>query len=231
MENIKHAAIKANVQFRDKKSTVVRVKKIRPDSQKVDQIFYVLRNGGVVLIATDTVYGLAALPTNAEAVEKIYALKKRPRNMFLPVMVANMHDLELLGLDINTNARKFFKSDLVPGAITFVLGFKDDTLKPDWLATREEIATRIPDNTLLLSLLKETGPLLVTSANINGQSVTQAKVQDILAELNGVPDLIIEDGEGKEVPSTIINFRFDPPVIERYGLIPVHVIDNILTNE
>ena len=198
---------------------------------KTNEIVQTLQTGGVVLIATDTVYGLAVIPTDERAVEKIYSLKNRPRDMFLPIMVANMHDLELLGLDINRNARKLFESELVPGAITFVLGFKDEQLKPDWLKSREEIATRIPDNELLLSVLRKTGPLLVTSANKHGQPVTQAKVQDILAELNGIPDLIIEDGEGKEVPSTIINCRTNPPVIERYGIIPVNVINNILSDE
>ena len=198
---------------------------------KTNETVHTLKAGGVVLIATDTVYGLAALPAFEQAVEKIYALKSRPRELFLPIMAADMHDLELLGLDINSHARKLFASDLVPGAITFVLGFKDDTLKPYWLSTRDEIATRIPDNELLRTVLKETGPLLVTSANRHGQPVTQAKVKDILAELNGVPDLIMEDGDGKEIPSTIINCRFDPPVIERYGLIPAHVIENILYNE
>jgi len=198
---------------------------------KTNETVRVLQNGGAVLIATDTVYGLAALPTDENAVAKIYSLKNRPKDMFLPIMVADVYDLELLGLDINSNARKLFESDLVPGAITFVLGFKDDSLKPYWLKSREEIATRIPDNALLLSVLKETGPLLVTSANKHGQPVTQSKVKDILEELNGVPDLIIEDGEGKEVPSTIINCRHNPPVIERTGTIPLHIINNILTNE
>ena len=198
---------------------------------KKNETVNTLKAGGVVLIATDTVYGLAALPANERAVEKIYALKSRPRDMFLPIMVADMHDLELLGLEINSNARKLFASDLVPGAITFVLGFKDNALKPYWLSARDEIATRIPDNALLLSVLKETGPLLVTSANRHGQQVTQPKVRDILAELNGAPDLVVEDGEGKEAPSTIINCRHNPPVIERYGLIPVYIIDNILDNE
>jgi L-threonylcarbamoyladenylate synthase len=198
---------------------------------KMNEIVETLKNGGVVLIATDTVYGLAASPTDEQAVEKIYALKSRPREMFLPIMVADMHDLELLGLEINPNARKLFESELVPGAITFVLGFKDDSLKPYWLQSRDEIATRIPDNELLLAVLKTTGPLLVTSANRHGMPVTQAKVKDILAELNGVPDLVIEDGEGKEVPSTIINCRRNPPVIERNGIIPEDVIYQILTNE
>jgi L-threonylcarbamoyladenylate synthase len=197
---------------------------------KKDEAVRVLQSGGAILVATDTVYGLAALPTNEKAVEKIYSLKGRPMNMFLPIMVADRHDLEAIGLDINPLAVKLFDSDLVPGAITFVLGFKDASLKPDWLATRDEIATRIPDNELLLAILKETGPLLVTSANRHGMPVTQAKVQDILAELIGTPDLVIEDGEGKEVPSTIINCRTNPPVIERNGVIPVEVINKILSS-
>ena len=198
---------------------------------KTNETVQILQSGGVVLIATDTVYGLAALPTDEKAVEKIYSLKSRPRDMFLPIMVANMQDLESIGLDINDNAKKLFESDLVPGAITFVLGFKDDSLKPSWLKSRDEIATRIPDNALLLAVLEKTGPLLVTSANKHGKPVTQAKVKDILEELNGSPDLVIEDGEGKEAPSTIINCRPNPPVIERNGTIPVDVINNILNNE
>ena len=151
--------------------------------------------------------------------------------MFLPVMVANVYDLERLGLDVNPTARKIFESDLSPGAVTFVLGFKEAAIKPDWLATRDEIATRIPNHALLLSVLREAGPLLVTSANRHGLPVTQAKVADILAELNGTPDLVVEDGEGKETPSTIINCRFDPPVIERCGLISESVIHKLLNHE
>ena len=198
---------------------------------KTNEIVQALQSGGTVLIATDTVYGLAALATDVKAVAKIYELKQRPREMFLPIMVANITDLEKIGLDINESARKLFASNLVPGAITFVLGFKDESLKPDWLKMRDEIATRIPDNALLLSVLRKTGPLLVTSANKHGHAQTPAKVKDILAELNGAPDLIVEDGEGKEVPSTIINCRFNPPKIERTGLIPIEVINKILENE
>jgi len=198
---------------------------------KTKEIVQALQSGGAILIATDTVYGLAALATDEKAVAKIYELKQRPREMFLPIMVADIKDLEKLGLDINENARKLFASDLVPGAITFVLGFKDESLKPDWLKNRDEIATRIPDNALLLSVLRETGPLLVTSANKHGHAQTPNNVKDILAELNGTPDLIVEDGEGKEVPSTIINCRFNPPKIERNGLIPIDVINKILENE
>ncbi|WP_373815377.1 L-threonylcarbamoyladenylate synthase [Porphyromonas loveana] len=187
----------------------------------VQKVVDVLHAGGVVLLSTDTVYGLAALPTERKAVDKIYTLKGRPTSMNLPIMVAEVRDLIALGLDIDTNATKLFGSTLVPGAITFILGFKTIGIRPSWLERREEVAVRIPNNSLLLSVLKRTGPLLVTSANKHGSFHSPNKVSEILKELNGKPDLIIEDEEGKEIPSTIINCRHTPPLIERSGLIPI----------
>ncbi|MDR2120010.1 MAG: threonylcarbamoyl-AMP synthase [Tannerella sp.] len=195
---------------------------------RINQTIRVLHSGGAVLIATDTVYGLAALPDDEAAVAKIYALKARPKHMFLPVMVAGIDDLEALGLDVNANARKLLASHLAPGALTFVLGFRDGATKPHWAKTREEIAVRIPDNALLLSVLRATGPLLVTSANRHGRQATPARVEVIVKELCGAPDLIVEDGEGREIPSTIVNCRCNPPVTERIGTVSDETIRNIL---
>lgn len=197
----------------------------------VQKVVDVLHAGGVVLLSTDTVYGLAALPTERKAIDKIYTLKGRPTSMNLPIMVAEVRDLIALGLDIDTNATKLFGSTLVPGAITFILGFKTIGIRPSWLERREEVAVRIPNNSLLLSVLKKTGPLLVTSANKHGSFYSPNKVSEILKELNGEPDLIIEDGEGEEIPSTIINCRHTPPLIERSGLIPIETINEILGYE
>ncbi|WP_373844131.1 L-threonylcarbamoyladenylate synthase [Bacteroides heparinolyticus] len=198
---------------------------------RVETIIKTLFAGNVVLIPTDTVYGLAALPTEKKAIDKIYALKGRPTGMNLPIMVSEVRDLKTLGLDVNDNAAKLFDSTLVPGAITFILGFKTIGIRPSWLERREEVAVRIPNNSLLLSVLKRTGPLLVTSANKHGSFYSPNKVSEILKDLNGEPDLIIEDGEGKEIPSTIINCRYTPPLIERSGLIPIETINEILGYE
>lgn len=195
------------------------------------QAVSVLNNGGVLLVPTDTVFGLAAIPSNKNAVEKIYQLKKRPLNLFLPIMVSNISALENLSVDINDNIRKLLSSDLVPGAITFVAGFKNDAKKPLWLENRDEIAFRIPDNAFLLSVLDVVGVLLVTSANLHGESKTPNNINDILSQLNGNPDLIIDGDKGKDVPSTIINCRKENPVIERAGLISEKTIFNILKNE
>lgn len=187
-----------------------------------------INNGGVVLLPTDTVYGLAVSPNHEEAIDKLFQLKTRPKSRFLPIMVGTEKDLEALGVHINNNVQTLLDSDIVPGAVTIVLGFVDKPLV-DWLEGREEIAVRIPDDERILNIIKQTGPLLVTSANKHGNS-TPDNVEDILKDLSSAPDLVIDGGITKEVPSTIVNCRVTPPKIERQGVVPKQVIFEILKN-
>jgi L-threonylcarbamoyladenylate synthase len=188
----------------------------------VERAVKVLRAGGVALLPTDTVYGLATRPDDDAAIDKLFALKARPREVYLPVMVADARELEPLGLEVNETAWKLLRSPLVPGALTLVLGFRPGE-RAAWLAGREEVAVRLPDDAFLLAVLRETGPLLVTSANRHG-CPTPDNVREILAGLDGVPDLVVERGTCKEVPSTIVNCRRASLAIERRGAIdPVDI--------
>lgn len=182
-----------------------------------NQIVASLKGGGVVVVPTDTVYGIAVLPTLPSAVERIYKLKRRPRHMNLPIMVASQADLSALGLAINEAARRLLQSPLVPGSLTLALGFGDGP-RPAWLEQRDEVAVRIPNDEALLSVLRETGPLLVTSANAHGAGTAES-LAEVLAQLDGEPDLAVDGGILHTVPSTLINCRLDPPVIEREGAI------------
>ncbi len=195
-----------------------------------DKIIESLQNGGVVLLPSDTVYGLAASPLHENAVNRIYELKSRPRNRKLPIMTASVNEIENIGLDINSYAKKLLSSHFVPGALTLILGFKTVPLL-SWLSGREEVAVRIPKNTRLLNILKKTGALLVTSANKHGQSQTPSTVPEILSELNGLPDIIIDKGHIENLASTIINCRSVPPRIEREGCISSIELFKILNNE
>ncbi len=196
---------------------------------EVKEIVECLQSGGVVLLPTDTVYGLAASPEFPEAVNKIYELKQRPKNSFLPIMVANTKQLEDLNIEINKNAHKLLNSEFVPGALSLVLGFKNEKRK-HWLAEREEIAMRIPNNETLLRVLEQTGALLVTSANKHGNPNTQSSVNEILAELNGIPDMVINDVVTNQIPSTIVNCRKNPPVTERQGYVKKQQISELLSS-
>jgi len=184
----------------------------------VKTIVSCLESGGVVLLPTDTVYGLAVSPNFDKSIDRLFALKRRPRNVNLPIMVASDAELEPLGFDVTASARRLLRSPLIPGSLTLAMGFRSD-YRPAWLAGRDEAAVRIPNDERLLSVLRATGPLLVTSANAHS-SETPDNVADILAQLDGAPDLSVDGGTLHTTASTLVNCRVDPPVIERVGLVP-----------
>ena len=185
---------------------------------KTDSIVECLENGGVVLLPTDTVYGLAVSPMFDESITRLFKLKRRPRNVNLPIMVASDAELEGLGFEVSESARRLLRSPLIPGSLTLALGFSSD-YRPAWLAGREEAAVRIPNDERLLSVLRKAGPLLVTSANAHSAE-TPDNVADILAQLDGAPDLYIDGGTLRTTASTVVNCRVDPPAIERLGVVP-----------
>ena len=184
----------------------------------VEKIVACLANGGVVLLPTDTVYGLAVSPTFEKSIDRLFALKRRPRTVNLPIMVASDTELEPLGFEISESARRLLRSPLIPGSLTLALGFKSD-YRPDWLKGRDEAAVRIPNDERLLEVLRKGGPLLVTSANAHSAE-TPDNVQAILDQLDGAPDLAIDGGILRTTASTLVNCRVDPPVIERVGVVP-----------
>jgi len=185
---------------------------------KTDLIVECLGNGGVVLLPTDTVYGLAVSPKFDESIDRLFALKRRPRNVNLPIMVASDRELEALGFEVNESANRLLRSPLIPGSLTLAMGFSSE-YRPTWLAGRDEAAVRIPNDERLLSVLRKAGPLLVTSANAHSAE-TPDNVADILAQLDGAPDLAIDGGTLRTTASTLVNCRVDPPRIERIGVVP-----------
>ena len=187
------------------------------DLSNVPRIVQALRVGGVVLLPTDTVLGLATLPTMPAGVDRLYALKDRPRAKALPIMVATSAQLVDLGVILTPAIEQALASPFVPGALTIAAEI-DPKTRPDWLADRREIAFRIPDAPLLLELLRQVGPLLVTSANRAGHP-TPATTSEVLAQLMGSPDWVVEGPAGADVASTLINCTRSPAVIERLGAI------------
>ena len=203
------------------------------EENRVDDIAASLLDGQTVLLLTDTVYGLAVKPTCKAAVDKVYQLKGRPRDRHLPIMVSAPRDLDALNVDINSTAQCLLQSAYVPGALTLAMGLNPGA-RPGWLAGREEIAIRIPDDPLLLAVLKKTGPLFVTSANKHGLD-TPKDISKILAQLNGKPDIVVDSTVNDNIslsdtPSTLINCRTTPPVVERPGQIPTSDLFKLLEN-
>ncbi|WP_232323593.1 L-threonylcarbamoyladenylate synthase [Catenuloplanes japonicus] len=180
--------------------------------------------GGVALVPTDTVYGLAVAAGRPESAARIFAMKQRPAMRNLPIMVSGVDQLPSLGAVVTPDARKLLDA-FAPGPITIAFGLSG---APDWLAGRDEIAVRIPKEEALLAILRETGPLLVTSANAHQQE-TPETVADILAQLTGEPDIVLDGGPRRSVPSTLVNCNLPTPRIERVGQIPEDQIEKVLS--
>lgn len=178
-----------------------------------------LQEGGVVLLPTDTVLGLAVLPENLVAVERLFNLKARPRGKELPIMVANLEQLDSLGVIASPDLKKLLNSPLVPGGLTLVANL-NSKICPKWLQGRKEIAFRIPKFELLTNILEQTGPLLVTSANLAG-SPTPRIISEVLKQLNGEPDLVVNGKMVTDTPSTLVNCTKSLCIVERVGTIPL----------
>jgi L-threonylcarbamoyladenylate synthase len=194
------------------------------DGATVEQVVDTLRGGGVVLLPTDTVYGLAVHPAAGDGpLARLFALKQRPLSRNLPIMVASAEQARELGARVTPAAEALFAA-FSPGALTVALGVTDPPL---WLAGRDEIAVRIPADQFLLAVLRAAGPLLVTSANRSGEP-TPATMAEALGQLAGEPDLAVDDGPRETVPSTLVNCNLPTPVVERVGAVPTDQIEKVL---
>lgn len=196
------------------------------DLQNLSDAKATLMGGGVVLLATDTVLGLVALPHLSTAVDKVYALKQRPRDKNLPIMVASQDQITALGAQITPSALCCLRSEFMPGPLTIALRLNTQTA-PKWLSGRAECAIRIPNDMFLLDLLTEMGPLVVTSANLSGWD-TPHSTKQVMAQLNGMPDYVIDGTAKSQTPSTLVNCSTDPAKIERIGAVTAAQITAIL---
>ena len=125
-----------------------------------------IKNGGLVVFPTDTVYGLGCDPHNAKAVQSIFRIKKRKEAKQLPVLGYSKEEISRIAAfdDISTKiANRFW-----PGQVTLVLKLKDDVIK-NAMNLDDKIAVRVPNHPCVLSLLKECKLLVGTSANFSGQ--------------------------------------------------------------
>ncbi len=179
-----------------------------------------LRQGEVIALPTDTVYGVGALAFNAGAVAKIYAVKERSADKAIPVFVASVDDLEQVCSDVSPDVLPLLEQ-YWPGALTVILP-ASPRLPGVVVNYGHTVAVRIPNHPVvlnLLALLKE--PLAVTSANLSGRP-TPAAPAEIKAQLEGRIPLILDDGPRPGgIPSTILDLSQSPPKVLRQGAVQI----------
>jgi L-threonylcarbamoyladenylate synthase len=196
------------------------------DADSLPASIAALRAGEVVVVPTDTVYGLAALPDVEGAVGRIYLAKDRPDHVHLPVLAASLDQVRRLGVAFTAGATTL-ASRWWPGPLTLAFGFAEHASRPPWLADRDEVAVRIPQNDFLLTLLHATGVLVVTSANRHG-ATTPVSAPEAGRLLAPHVKLVIDAGTLDSSPSTLVNVHSARPEIEREGAISRQAVASAL---
>ena len=197
----------------------------QPDA--ITRALEILRAGGLVALPTDTVYGVGALAFDGAAVESIYAAKNRPVEKAIPILIADAEDLDKVAVNVPDMAR-ILASRFWPGPVTLVVP-KLPTL-PEAVSATNTVAVRIPDHEVARALLRATGPMAVTSANISGQ-VSPVRAEEVMSQLNGRIPLVINGGETPGgVPSTLVDCLGDEPIILREGPISLEQVRTALKN-
>ncbi|WP_298889096.1 L-threonylcarbamoyladenylate synthase [uncultured Serinicoccus sp.] len=186
----------------------------------------VVREGKVVVLPTDTVYGVGADAFDVVAVAMVLAAKHRGREMPPPVLVPNPRTVDGLATDVPMYARILMRH-FWPGPLTLVLRAQP-SLQWDLGETNGTVALRMPDDELALELLAEVGPLAVTSANVTGQPAATT-AQEALDQLGGAVAAYLDGGPrtGGQ-PSTILDCTGEEPVVLRLGALGSEEIRGVL---
>lgn len=150
----------------------------------------ILNRGGLVAFPTDTVYGVGGGAFSAQAIESIYAAKDRPREKPIPILLGEVNDIEQVSMLPDPLVWRLVER-FWPGPLTVVLPAKPSL--PSQLSPFPTVGVRVPDYEAVRALLRGSGPLAATSANISGQKSPQT-AQEVLEQLGGRIALILDGG-------------------------------------
>ncbi len=185
-----------------------------------------VRRGELVVMPTDTVYGVGADAFSAQAVAAILAAKGRGREMPPPVLIPNPRTVDGLATHVPDYARDLIEA-FWPGPLTLVL-HAQSSLMWDLGDTRGTVALRMPQDDTALRLLDEVGPMAVTSANRSGQPPART-VLDAATQLGSAISVYLDGGPSTGgLASTILDCTDEAPVILRAGALSVSQIQHVL---
>jgi L-threonylcarbamoyladenylate synthase len=185
-----------------------------------------LRRGELVVLPTDTVYGIAAEAFDPVAVDGLLKAKGRGRDMPPPVLVGTVRAAMALVMDLADTGKDLI-DEFWPGGLTIVCR-SSPTLVWDLGETKGTVAVRMPLHHVALDLLKKTGPLAVSSANVSGQPPATT-ADEAMAQLGNSVSVYLDAGPCPgDVPSTIIDLTGSVPRLLRRGVISVERLQDVV---
>lgn len=196
---------------------IIKIYPENPNERLIEKVVQFLRDGGLIVYPTDTIYGLGCDIFNTKAVEKICRYKKmdtRKANLsFVCYDLSNISEYA----KVNNQTFKLMKKNL-PGPFTFILNGNNSL--PKLFRSKKTVGIRVPDNNIIRELVRGLGnPILSTSVRDDDDEIQEYFTDPELIEerMKHVADVVIDGGLGSLEPSTVVDCTGDEPVIVRQG--------------
>ncbi len=199
-------------------SKVYRVDPENPNAEVINLAATVLRDGGIIVFPTETVYGLGALADSKFGPHEIFEVKVRPAEMPIPLLVETEDALDTWGVDVPDYAHKLAHA-FWPGAVTLVVKASEKVPR-DFRAPNGTIGLRSPNHEVVMELIQAAGgPIFATSANTHGNPAP-GSFEEIEPRIISHADLALDSGETEhQQASTVVDCTGAEPVIVREGAI------------
>jgi len=195
---------------------LIRLYEQNPNQREIDKVIEILKEGGIIIYPTDTVYAMGCDALNVRAVERICKIKGiNPQKNHLSIICPDLSNISEYAKVSNT-VFKLMKRNL-PGPFTFILNATHSL--PKIYKNRKEVGIRVPDNNITVTLSRELGnPLLTTSVRDKDEWKEYSVDPELIEEDYGdVVDAIVDGGYGGLEPSTVVNCTTDEIEIVRQG--------------
>ena len=196
------------------------------DYKKLKEVARTIRQGGIAVFPTETVYGIGTNGLKENSVKRLYEVKQRPLNKPISLLVNGINMINEIAQEI-TDLEKALIKEFFPGPLTIILK-KKDTVPNIVTANSNMVGVRMPSNEIALKLIEYAGvPIATPSANISGKT-SGTNMEDIMKDFEEKVDYFIDDGPSKiGISSTIVQVIDGVPHILRQGKITEEQIMNI----
>jgi L-threonylcarbamoyladenylate synthase len=205
----------------------MRARVLRDDAAGREAAIGILRDGGIVALPTDTVYGIAVAVSTPGGIERLFEVKRRPPDKAIVLLLDDA--TQAARAAVMTPAAAALAAAAWPGGLSVVVPQRPDVPWPSVLTGgAATIGLRVPDHESPRALAREVGPLPTTSANVSG--LTEATdAAAIVAQLGDAVDLVLDGGIAHGGPaSTVVDCTGALPVIVRVGAVPIADVAAIL---
>ncbi len=180
----------------------------------MDKLVNILKKGGIAVIPTDTIYGIAGLALNPQAVEKIYRLRKRALDKPMIILISSLEDLKRFDIELTQKQKDFLQKNW-PNPLSVILSCNSEKYKYLHRGTNG-LALRMPKDQNLLKILSEVGPLVAPSANFEGERPAKTIIEAREYFGNQV-SFYLDAGIINGMPSTLVDFKKESVKILRQG--------------